>query len=98
MHPATRSTRRAATAARRCRWRDFAADLPTGNRLVFTCTARLPGELKVKQLEVDPLSNEQIQDFARRYLDPTTGAAFWDSLRTTHATLLPLARCPSTAA
>ena len=98
----TRSTRRARDGYRSAcdDWRDFAAGLPAGNRLVFTCrTQDYQGELKVKQVEIDPLSDEQIQEFARRYLDDDAAGAFWAALRSTHAALLPLARDrPSTAA
>ena len=47
-------------------WRDFAAALPAGNRLVFTCrTDDYDGRLKVQQVEIDPLDDGQIQQFAQ---------------------------------
>ncbi len=76
-------------------WRVFAEELPAGNRLVFSCrTQDYGGELGVQQVEVDPLTDEQIEDFSRRYLGDAQGAAFWDDLRGQHNTLLSLARTP----
>ena len=76
-------------------WRVFAETLPAGNRLVISCrTQDYGGELGVQQVEVDPLADEQIEDFSRRYLGDAQGAAFWDDLCGQHNTLLPLARTP----
>ncbi|MCL4862189.1 MAG: SUMF1/EgtB/PvdO family nonheme iron enzyme [Caldilineaceae bacterium] len=76
-------------------WRDFAAHLPVGNQLLFSCR-RLDyaGELAVQQVEIDPLTTPKIQEFARRYLDDEQGAAFWTALRERHVDLLELAAIP----
>lgn len=69
-------------------WRDFAADLPAGNHLIFSCRKLdYAGELAVQQVEIDPLTPAQIEDFAVRYLDATQGAAFWAALQERHADL-----------
>lgn len=76
-------------------WRDFAADLPAGNHLVFSCRKLdYAGELAVQQVEIDPLTPVQIEDFAVRYLDATQGAAFWAALQERHADLRELAATP----
>ncbi len=76
-------------------WRVFAETLPAGNRLIFSCRSQdYGGELAVQQVEIDPLSDEQIEDFSRRYLGDTAGMAFWNALQGEHGTLLPLARTP----
>ncbi|RLT43615.1 MAG: NACHT domain-containing protein [Chloroflexi bacterium] len=76
-------------------WADFARRLPTGNRLIFTCRSQdYNGGLAVQQVEVDPLSPEQIQDFARLYLGQEKGAALWRELQSAHADLLDLAAIP----
>ncbi len=76
-------------------WADFARYLPPGNRLVFSCrTQDYSGDLAVQQVEVDPLSPEQIQDFGRLYLGQEKGAALWSELRSAHADLLDLASIP----
>ena len=76
-------------------WRDFAAALPAGNRLVFTCrTDDYDGRLKVQQVEIDPLDDGQIQQFAAACLHHTQPDAFWSALTGPHADLLPLARTP----
>jgi hypothetical protein len=42
-------------------WRDFAAELPAGNHLVFSCrTLDYAGELAVQQVEIDPLTPAQV--------------------------------------
>lgn len=80
---------------RTAEWREFAEKLPAGNRLVFSCrTQDYLGELGVQQVEIDPLTDEQIEDFARCYLGDPLGAAFWADLRDQNSTLLPLARTP----
>ncbi|HHH41454.1 MAG TPA: NACHT domain-containing protein, partial [Chloroflexi bacterium] len=76
-------------------WQDFARDLPTGNRLVFTCrTQDYFGELGVQQVEIDPLSDDQIQAFLANYLGPDPAQQLWDRLQGPYHTLLPLARIP----
>ncbi len=46
-------------------WRDFAGELPAGNQLVFSCrTLDYNGELAVQQVEIDPLTPAQIEEFA----------------------------------
>lgn len=76
-------------------WATFAHELPTGNRLVFTCrTQDYSGELAVQQVEVDPLNPAQIEDFARLYLGAEQGAALWDELSNAHRDLLELATIP----
>ncbi len=76
-------------------WADFARRLPTGNRLIFTCRSQdYSGGLAVQQVEVDPLSPEQIQEFARLYLGQEKGAALWRELKSAHTDLLELAAIP----
>jgi hypothetical protein len=76
-------------------WRDFARDLPAGNRLLFTCRSQdYYGELAVQQVEIDPLTPEQIADFCRRYLGEERGVDLWQTLQNDHAALLPLAAIP----
>ncbi|MBX7236672.1 MAG: SUMF1/EgtB/PvdO family nonheme iron enzyme [Caldilineales bacterium] len=76
-------------------WRDFARDLPAGNRLVFSCRSQdHQGELAVQQVEIDPLTPDQIEDFARRYLGPEGGAGLWRALQEEHRDLLELAAIP----
>ena len=76
-------------------WRDFAAGLPAGNQLVFSCRQLdYNGELAVQQVEIDPLDEGQIQEFAVRYLDEARGRAFWRTLHDRHADLLELAPVP----
>jgi formylglycine-generating enzyme required for sulfatase activity len=66
-------------------WRDFAQALPTGNRLIFSCrTLDYTNDLAVQQVEVDPLSPEQIQQFARRYLGAEQGESLWSVLQEQH--------------
>ncbi len=76
-------------------WRDFAAALPAGNKLVFSCRKLdYNGELAVQQVEIDPLTETQIQEFAVLYLGAEKGAAFWTALSNRHADLLELATTP----
>jgi formylglycine-generating enzyme required for sulfatase activity len=76
-------------------WADFARQLPTGNRLIFTCrTQDYNGGLAVQQVEVDPLSPAQIQTFARLYLGDEQGAGLWNELQRVHSDLLDLASIP----
>jgi formylglycine-generating enzyme required for sulfatase activity len=76
-------------------WREFAAALPAGNKLVFSCRKLdYNGELAVQQVEIDPLSAAQIEEFALLYLGADKGAAFWSALRNRHADLLELAETP----
>ena len=76
-------------------WAEFARSLPTGNRLLFSCrTQDYSGGLAVQQVEVDPLSESQIEDFARRYLGSEKGSALWGELRSAHSDLLDLATIP----
>lgn len=76
-------------------WADFARHLPAGNRLIFTCrTQDYSGGLAVQQVEVDPLTLAQIQEFARLYLGQEKGAALWGELQRVHADLLDLAAIP----
>ncbi|MEZ4736658.1 MAG: NACHT domain-containing protein [Caldilineaceae bacterium] len=76
-------------------WRDFARDLPAGNRLLFTCRSQdYYGELAVQQVEIDPLTAEQIADFSQRYLGADKGAHLWQTLQNDHAPLLDLAAIP----
>lgn len=76
-------------------WAEFARRLPTDNRLIFTCrTQDYSGGLAVQQVEVDPLSREQIEDFARRYLGKEKGSALWSELQNAHTDLLDLATIP----
>jgi len=76
-------------------WRDFAAALPAGNQLVFSSRKLdYAGELAVQQVEIDPLTPAQIQEFAVRYLDEQKGAAFWAALQARHTDLLELAEAP----
>jgi formylglycine-generating enzyme required for sulfatase activity len=80
---------------RTAEWGEFARTLPAGNRLVFSCRSQdYLGKLAVQQVEIDPLTDEQIADFSQRYLGNAQGAAFWDELRGQHSTLLELARTP----
>ncbi|MCE7985786.1 MAG: NACHT domain-containing protein [Caldilinea sp. CFX5] len=92
---ALNEARRDRYAERMADWRDFARDLPAGNRLLFTCRSQdYYGELAVQQVEIDPLAPEQIADFCRRYLDEARGAQLWQTLQSDHAALLPLAAIP----
>ncbi|MFZ4664516.1 MAG: SUMF1/EgtB/PvdO family nonheme iron enzyme [Caldilineaceae bacterium] len=92
---ALNEARRDRYAERMADWRDFARDLPPGNRLLFTCRSQdYYGELAVQQVEIDPLTPEQIADFCRRYLDEARGAQLWQTLQSDHAALLPLAAIP----
>jgi formylglycine-generating enzyme required for sulfatase activity len=76
-------------------WADFAQRLPVGNRLLFSCrTQDYSGGLAVQQVEVDPLSESQIQDFARLYLGSEKGNALWRELQSAHSDLLDLATIP----
>ncbi|MCP4210323.1 MAG: SUMF1/EgtB/PvdO family nonheme iron enzyme [Halieaceae bacterium] len=76
-------------------WRDFARGLPPGNRLPFTCrTLDYQGELAIQQVEIDALDEDQIQDFARRYLAEEKGNSFWKALGDDHPELLELAKIP----
>ena len=76
-------------------WRDFAAELPAGNHLIFSCrTLDYAGEMAVQQVEIDPLTPTQIEDFAVRYLDAARGAAFWKALQERHGDLRELAATP----
>jgi formylglycine-generating enzyme required for sulfatase activity len=76
-------------------WRDFAAELPAGNHLVFSCrTLDYAGELAVQQVEIDPLTPGQVSEFAVRYLDAARGAAFWKTLQARHGDLRELAATP----
>lgn len=76
-------------------WADFARNLPTGNRLLFSCrTQDYSGGLAVQQVEVDPLSHEQIKDFARRYLGKEKGGGLWAELQSAHSDLMDLATIP----
>lgn len=92
---ALNEARRDRYAERMADWRDFARDLPAGNRLLFTCRSQdYYGELAVQQVEIDPLTPAQIADFCRRYLDDARGARLWQTLQNDHAALLPLAAIP----
>jgi hypothetical protein len=92
---ALNEARRENYAERLYDWRDFAAALPAGNHLVFSCrTLDYAGELAVQQVEIDPLNEEQIQEFAVRYLGESKGGAFWQALRDRHADLRELAAVP----
>jgi formylglycine-generating enzyme required for sulfatase activity len=92
---ALNEARREKYRERMMEWADFARRLPTGNRLIFTCrTQDYSGGLAVQQVEVDPLSPEQIQDFARLYLGKEKGAALWGELQRAHSDLLDLAKIP----
>ena len=76
-------------------WRDFAAGLPAGNHLIFSCrTLDYAGEMAVQQVEIDPLTPSQIEDFAVRYLDVARGTAFWKALQERHGDLRELAATP----
>lgn len=76
-------------------WRDFAAELPAGNHLIFSCrTSDYAGEMAVQQVEIDPLTPAQIEEFAVRYLDAARGAAFWKALQERHGDLRELAATP----
>ena len=76
-------------------WRDFAAGLPAGNHLIFSCrTLDYAGEMAVQQVEIDPLTPPQIEDFAVRYLDVARGTAFWKALQERHGDLRELAATP----
>ncbi len=76
-------------------WRDFAAELPAGNHLIFSCrTLDYAGEMAVQQVEIDPLTPAQIEEFAVRYLDAARGAAFWKVLQARHGDLRELAATP----
>ncbi|MCB0151850.1 MAG: SUMF1/EgtB/PvdO family nonheme iron enzyme, partial [Caldilineaceae bacterium] len=77
-------------------WESFWRDLPAGNALIFTSrTLDYQGELAAPQVEIDPLTDAQIEEFAGRYLDDAgRGAALAALLADRHATLLPLARTP----
>ena len=58
---ALNEARRERYVERTAEWRDFAEALPTGNRLVFSCrTQDYSGELAVQQVEIDPLTDDQI--------------------------------------
>ncbi|MBI1299758.1 SUMF1/EgtB/PvdO family nonheme iron enzyme [bacterium] len=92
---ALNEARREKYAERLHDWRDFAAALPTGNQLIFSCRKLdYGGELAVQQVEIDPLDEAQIQEFAVRYLGDANGARFWRTLTTDHADLLDLAEIP----
>lgn len=76
-------------------WKDFAHDLPAGNRLVITCRRQdYQSELAVQQIEIDPLSPGQIEDFACKYLTPERGQSFWQTLQDKHGDLVELASIP----
>ena len=71
----------------RC-WKAFLAELTQrhpGNRVLFSCrspdySATLSsGELRVPQVRIEALSDEQIQEFLTRYC-PDHHAALWDNL------------------
>ena len=83
---ALNESRREHYAGRMLAWRDFARELPPGNRLVFTCRKLdYNGELMVQQVEIDPLDDGQIRDFAVRYLeDEGAGQTFWAALEQQH--------------
>lgn len=92
---ALNEARRERYAERLADWRDFARELPAGNRLLFTCRSQdYYGELAVQQVEIDPLTAEQIADFCRRYLGSETGEQLWQTLQRDHTALLPLAAIP----
>ena len=92
---AINEARRENIDARMADWREFAAELPAGNQLVFSCrTLDYNGELAVQQVEIDPLAPAQIEEFAVRYLGETPGQSFWLALRERHAELLELAATP----
>ena len=92
---ALNEARREKYSERMAEWRELAATLPAGNRLVFSCRAQdYYGELALQQVEIDPLTDGQIEEFACRYLDDPQGRAFWSELHGNHATVLPLARIP----
>jgi formylglycine-generating enzyme required for sulfatase activity len=77
-------------------WKAFWRGLPSGNALIFTSrTLDYQGDLAAPQVEIDALTDDQIEEFAGRYLDdPAAGRALRDLLATRHAALLPLARTP----
>ena len=92
---ALNEARREKYRERMMEWADFARQLPAGNRLLFSCrTQDYSGGLAVQQVEVDPLSPEQIEDFARLYLGKEKGAALWKELQSAHSDLLDLATIP----
>jgi hypothetical protein len=93
---ALNEARRARFAERVQEWRDFWRRLPPGNALVFTSrTLDYQGELAAPQVEIDPLTDDQIEEFAGRYLDdPAAGRALRQMLTARHVDLLPLARTP----
>ncbi|MCB9138041.1 MAG: SUMF1/EgtB/PvdO family nonheme iron enzyme [Caldilineaceae bacterium] len=96
---ALNESRRENYADRMLDWRAFAAELPGGNRLIFSCRKLdYGGELGVQQVEIDDLDKEQIREFACRYLDGEPdgpqGAAFWQALAREHGDLLELAGTP----
>lgn len=87
---ALNEARRANYQARVDDWRDFAAHLPGGNRLLFSCrTLDYNGVLRVQQVEIDPLSDDQIRDFGRRYLGAEKGQTFWEHLAAEQQELPP---------
>ena len=54
---ALNEARREKYADRMHDWREFAADLPAGNQLVFSCRKLdYGGELAIQQVEIDPLT------------------------------------------
>ena len=76
-------------------WRDFAAGLPPGNHLLFSCRKLdYAGEVAVQQVEIDPLTPVQVEEFAVRYLGAAKGAAFVAALQARHADLRELAETP----
>jgi len=92
---AINEARREKYADRMRDWRAFAAKLPPGNRLVFSCRKLdYTGEVAVQQVEIDPLTPAQIEEFAVRYLGEQKGAAFWTALQAQHADLRELAETP----
>jgi len=92
---ALNESRRQGYAERARDWREFARDLPPGNRLIFSCrNMDYQGDLAVQQVEIDLLSPAQIEDFACRYLGAELGAALWADLQAAHRDLLDLAKIP----
>ena len=93
---ALNEARRERYAERVQEWKAFWRGLPPGNAAIFTSrTLDYQGDLAAPQVEIDALTDDQIEEFAGRYLDdPAAGRALRDLLATRHAALLPLARTP----
>ena len=73
-------------AQRLAEWRQLAQTLPAGSRLAFACRSDDYGStyLGVQQVEIDPLSPQQIEEYACRvYGDDAKAAAFIDALPAT---------------